>query len=945
INFQGNASFLSNTVTNNHGGAIYLDKSNLAASKDIEFIGNRGQNGGAIYAISNTGITFSGDSSFTNNTALTYGGAIYATDTNINFLGNTSFASNTAANYSGGAICLTRSNLTVSKDAEFIGNKAERHGGAVTAVSNTTIILSGNSSFSNNAALAYGGAIYAYDAINMSFQGSASFTNNTSDIGGAVYAGNNTAITVLGNLSFADNAALGSGGGIYLRNSSLLVEGYDTTTIFKNNTAYSGSAIRFDGGVTALFANGNFEFQINGSSMNTSMGTIDVFNSQSDYNSPLIFKNVASLTASGNVAAYGGFIAIRHNDLKISGDNINIGNNMAFLGYGGAIHAESADIELEGTLNFENNFAHINGGAIYASVSTITIKSIGDGITFRNNSMNASAGSESNDIYINDSMLLLYGTNYIEFSGGISGNSLSEINKYDENTVYLGGKTDFEGVLNIAEGSVSITAPNVNIAEINIAQDAILTGTTVHTASAKKLNVDGQIQFGVDFTNNTADKFIVSLGTTTLSDSSKWSVLQIGRSRKDKVYTILESDFIIGEFSNEKLNIADLEYSLQYYDNRIDLVSRYIGYQALQGNTANQKAIAGLFNTIYFDEERFNAMSDDMVNLTDDIFELRQISATLFEKAAANLSGKFYADIIMSAGEMYNNSILFNRLNVDLLSYKNSKNFWTQGIMRSKTLPSDENQLGNFKNTAVGGMFGADIVYGKSMIIGLFGQYLANEYLQDDNCADGQEIGFGLYAFKALGSALNLKSSLSYNTQKIKAKRSFSVSETYKPEAEFNLSAIKIAALAEKDFKIKDKLSIMPFIGVAGAAIFNGEIKEEGANNVNLIIDGATNSRLDGTFGINANYNINKFLSLYGGFNGRAAIFGKKGTIKEVLAREREHSMEIESAEELLYLGLDLQLDYKIGENFIVYINGNYGTNSQYLVGLGLSYRVMSNKI
>jgi hypothetical protein len=137
----------------------------------------------------------------------------------------------------------------------------------------------------------------------------------------------------------------------------------------------------------------------------------------------------------------------------------------------------------------------------------------------------------------------------------------------------------------------------------------------------------------------------------------------------------------------------------------------------------------------------------------------------------------------------------------------------------------------------------------------------------------------------------------------------------------------------------------MPFIELQGGVVFNDEIKENGGNTANLIIDKGTNGRFYGTFGINANYNINNVLVLHGGINGCSAILGEKGTINEVLAAEMEHSLEIESTKELFYFGIDLQLDYKIGDNFMLYFNGNYGTNSEYLMGFGISYRVLPAKI
>lgn len=128
-----NCSFEDN-IARNGGGAIYTANAKLVTSKS-KFIKNRtqSQQGGAIYAITNTTIN---DSYFFENSA-SEGGAVYSNGKAI--ISGTTFHKNTSNNNGGGLSSLAADIINSS----FIENEARSHGGALyTSAANNEVISS-----------------------------------------------------------------------------------------------------------------------------------------------------------------------------------------------------------------------------------------------------------------------------------------------------------------------------------------------------------------------------------------------------------------------------------------------------------------------------------------------------------------------------------------------------------------------------------------------------------------------------------------------------------------------------------------------------------------------------------------------------------------------------------------------------------------------------------
>lgn len=191
-----------NNTSGTNGGAIATrqakDADNSAAKLDIAatFIGNKAQQGGAIYNSFYTdnglskgaGVTVTG--TFSGNEATGKGGAIY-NDGTLDKAGK-----------KGGIMTIT--------DATFDGNKADFGG----AIFNTGTLTINGGSFEGNTATKAAGAIYNAAGAKLTVDG-VTFANNSSAKAGAInsMAGkNNSTTTTIKNSKFNNNSAVNGDG-------------------------------------------------------------------------------------------------------------------------------------------------------------------------------------------------------------------------------------------------------------------------------------------------------------------------------------------------------------------------------------------------------------------------------------------------------------------------------------------------------------------------------------------------------------------------------------------------------------------------------------------------------------------------------------------------------------------------------------------------------------
>ena len=357
-----NASFHLNTATGNSGAIAQHDVNSVLKLKNVNFVENSADWGGAMVARGNVDIN---GGSFEGNSSNDGGGAIYLA-TLINkghklSIDGTTFINNSTAgvDLDGGGAIGSFSDL-VLKNAKFDGNHvdglASNGGGAIFMGSVSTNDLS-NVEFNSNTSATNGGAI------SMRF----------------VDLGNNKDATLdIANTKFIGNHADNFGGAIYNtlhndKNDSGFVSISDTS--FNSNTALNGGAIYNEtygttdqiGGNISL---SNVKFTNNSASANGgaiyNAGTLvlsgtNEFSGNKAQNSANDIYNVGDLTIANGTTTIDGGIA-GAGDLTIAdGSTLNIGSakiNQNNITLNGTLIADlfaDGDAFLTATQSFEGD--------------------------------------------------------------------------------------------------------------------------------------------------------------------------------------------------------------------------------------------------------------------------------------------------------------------------------------------------------------------------------------------------------------------------------------------------------------------------------------------------------------------------------------------------------------------------------------------------------------
>ena len=437
LTFIGNTSFHQNTNTSLYcGGAIWASASALHFTGKNNFTGNSAQNGGAIYAKTDTSLSFNGISNFNNNSAHHKGGAIYTTtNTILSFSGTNIFISN-SAQYGGGVIYAVFNNLlnltgtsdishnsagsggaihiqgncvlTFNGTSNFISNSASRsHGGVIDARFDTSLSFSGTSNFSHNSAGyrncaghkcdSCGGAIYAYVTA-ITFNGTNNFINNSAEVEGGVIHKSHGTLRFTGTSSFSHNSAV-HGGAIYTEYSTITFKGKNK---FMGNSARKGGALltRYNG---VLTFNGISSFFNN----SAKIGGVVYASARVRKNILLSFFGTSSFTYNSAGFEGGAIYAYRNVVLNFTGINNFIGNRVKIPvdgGGGGAIYLEyNISLIFKVINNFVNNSAD-NGGAIYGEQNT--------SLSFSGTSgFSSNSATQGGAIYAKEDSMLIFNEN------------------------------------------------------------------------------------------------------------------------------------------------------------------------------------------------------------------------------------------------------------------------------------------------------------------------------------------------------------------------------------------------------------------------------------------------------------------------------------------------------------------------------------------------------
>ena len=414
-------TFSVNTFQNNSadvGGAISADTNNILTLSGNTFQNNTAKFGGALHAQVNNSLTFSVNT-FQSNTAGSTGGAVIANTSNILTFSMNTFQNNSADNNGGAFNAQTNNTITLSENT-FLNNFADHAGGALSAITNNTLTFSENTFHSNTAER--GGAFYSHRN-NTLILSENKFKNNFADIGGAVLTHTKNTITLSEN-TFYSNFADYAGGALYAFTNNIAIL---SVNIFQNNSALYGGAL-----YTHLksFLNLSHNTLSNNSAgfggalvvRQSAMTLINndlTSNTAQSYGGAIFCFSHSTMEVSGshklnyNVAQYGGGIAALECQIILAGDLLIANNNASF---GGGLYVDQSQIS--GHANFTNNFANVDGGAVYSSGSTLYFKQHSNFI--RNSAQNGGGllFTEISQLHLQPNTTLNFTNNFVEKKGG-----------------------------------------------------------------------------------------------------------------------------------------------------------------------------------------------------------------------------------------------------------------------------------------------------------------------------------------------------------------------------------------------------------------------------------------------------------------------------------------------------------------------------------------------
>ena len=391
-------SFVSNSVAQGSGGAIFSAAGTTLVVSNSTFDSNEAASGGAI---DNAGLATLSNVTFTRNTGWPGGGAPtsggYGYGAAVDDSGNLTlsactFANNVAGGSSrssfgyGGAIAQYGGTLAVT-GSHFTANVAGGgtngsygYGGAIYDDSTGAVTLNGTTFSANRAggdAFGYGGAVFVWaglSAANDTFQNNQAMgsANSGYSFGGALYAGGAltlTSSTFSGNAALAGSSGYAFAGALDAEFSSKL-----TSDSFTNNRAAAGPAGSAEG--AAIFANGgpaawttltmtSNSATASGANSYAAGGAAVLFGSGSIGGKTSITSNRATSGPTGSLGGDGGGLAIEAGPFTYVG---TIANNKAST-RGGGLWTDARSTVINSTISgnqvSEVLDPHDGGGGVY----------------------------------------------------------------------------------------------------------------------------------------------------------------------------------------------------------------------------------------------------------------------------------------------------------------------------------------------------------------------------------------------------------------------------------------------------------------------------------------------------------------------------------------------------------------------------------------------------
>ncbi|MDR1952593.1 MAG: autotransporter outer membrane beta-barrel domain-containing protein [Elusimicrobiota bacterium] len=906
IIFQGGNANFTNNISLSSGGAMYIYAGQNAGGGIIRFTqgntaifsNNSAIAGGAAALITKSHLIFDRANAVFSNNSAEYGGAIYGeyhvpsdedpglnNDTDISFNNSNIVFSGNRAQY--GAVMYLKGQD--SAGSSHINKYTGVHfsGGNITFINN---ISSGNNS-RGIISFDYDGSNNSFSTITFSNNVNVKALNNRADLGGFLYlTGDNTGagdgLVFDGNVEISGNKAE-KGAALYLAASG----------------SGKGAHITFRGNV---IINNNITTGDNSSETQAGGGAIYMENSSDIL---LNFSNVNSLTAMGNTAVgNGGFLfaygKTGANAVTFGGNNINISNNIAQKGSGGAIALYSSELNINtpisarrGNVVFNGNSASGFGGAIFANMSNISLKAQNGNIIFNGNKQEGQ--NRANDIYLigNSVLSVLAGNNssIIINSGliGTAGTQISAKSSAPSGKTIIRGNINFAGLVNVEGNGKIYMAGNSGVESGKYAGRAMYISTITVNAAAGTFGVGSPDSLGLiralidkaDISNGGALEIVVNASNRTYGQvvvSSFISVSSVTGARLR--LNVNNNGWVSGKAivfaGNENMIKNDTWYAgaFGFDDSSIDQYTKVISlsqddYYGYTGGfeILRHKDFTDLHNLSQNQREIGKSISNSKWKSDPEAEALvKSIRIAIADRGSDygkevldSLSGSFLANVLKLGATQYNSAALYSRMNESARENQNGDfedsiydTLWLQPSFRNIHYNENDENPRAFNADGYGMQAGTDMILGDNLIGGLFVNFNMNNLSQGEDRGSMTEIGVGAFG-GIYGEKINAKAGFIVAQQAFSTRRKVIIQSStqgndYKKEAtaDFNSYSVNLGGEAEYIINIGDETDLRPFAGLQNTAVFNDEIKERSGDLINLKIEEDKYLRSDLSIGV-----------------------------------------------------------------------------------------------
>ncbi|MDR3112624.1 MAG: autotransporter domain-containing protein [Elusimicrobiota bacterium] len=743
------------------------------------------------------------------------------------------------------------------------------------------------------------------------FGGVNSITGGTFQIGDGASWNGSLALSGTSNLEFLNDSNFSLGNSKISGNRPIVKNGYGILTITGDYSSYSGNFTQNLG--TTIIQNKFFS-----SDVTISSGTLKFDTSQSiTFNGNLSGSTNAVIEKAGN-----SILTLTGNESVFAG---------IFKQTAGTTTASQASF-FSGINNIQGGFVELAnvlfGGALYTKDSTLKIGSA----TFTNNNSKTFQNNEYKNVYLDSNSIVEI--NAASFEGGILSNRNASgiiITKIGNEMLKFSGTNEIYGNFGAQAGTVKLSAnSSLKITSVTLGKLAIF---DLQNEAVDKISFDRFMSSGtlkMDVMNSDSDQI-----------KSNWVQIDGGT-------LCVKSGF--GKYNNKSFTLIDSYYmtalsTFNYYylvNENPDMLTSAWEKSANSIIVTLNGSIMPKFN---LDKHYLNAFNVAKVltmaasDLPSDN-PLMQIANKLeaspnIVAPMTNLSGYFLANVIRGSTEVDLRNI-YN----GFVDSENNIKLWTQIEGKQKTLKPDENFLGNYISNDYGFLAGVNKYVNDGITVGAFVKYHISNIVQDENTADGNKKGLGVYGVY-VEEKYEIKAALPLSFNDYNIQREL-VIEDLGDIAKSKFNSFGIGADLEFDLKYKiSQISLKPFVGFNFQNLNYNSFSEESAIGVNLITEGASYNRALARFGIKT---VREGEAFTGHLNleGNCLLAGSTPKVKTAFDQYLKVPWEaVGTKENIVSFGVNVGGTAKLSKNFNLFadIQTFFAQNHQTFSGnIGVNY-------